>query len=166
MRQIFYVYQYINFVPLFKKNTETYIFFIILIIALIYVIILILLFMVYNIKNRKINLFFPLLILRICLPFISYFFFGQIFSFLISIFYCRKEESFESPYMQCLTGLWIYSIAPFAIIAMIFQTIIGFISNSLYYKPIFYRSGSDILQKSDSFPDIYQNNSNAIIYIR
>ena len=81
MRQIFYVYQYINFVPLFKKNTETYIFFIILIIALIYVIILILLFMVYNIKNRKLNLSFPLLILRISLPFISYFFLDKFFHF-------------------------------------------------------------------------------------
>ena len=93
------------------------------------------------------------LTLRFLLPFISYLFFGQLFSFFISLFYCRKEESYESPYLQCLTGLWIYSLAPASIIAMIFEIIIGFITNSLYYKPIF-NDGPDILKKTNSFPDI------------
>ena len=112
--------------------------------------------MIYKLKRRKsVYLWnFLIVILRLLLPFFSYFFFGQIFSFLTSVFYCRKEESYESPYLHCLEGLWIYSLTPAAIIAMVFQIIIGFLTNSLYYKPIFKNDDSDYLKKSDSFPDI------------
>ena len=112
--------------------------------------------MIYIFEIKKLKLFwkYSIIILRIVLPFFSYFFFGQIFSFLTSVFYCRKEESYESPYLHCLEGLWIYSMAPAAIIAMIFQIIIGLITNSLYYKPIFNNDSSDFLTKIDSFPDI------------
>ena len=112
--------------------------------------------MAYKLKSHKMKILWNLflIILRIFLPFISYFFFGQIFSFLTSVFYCRKEESYESPYLQCLEGLWIYSLFPAAIIALIFQLIIGFITNSLYYRPIFNNNISDIIKKTNSFPDI------------
>ena len=112
--------------------------------------------MAYKLKRHKIKLLWNsfLLVLRIFLPFISYFFFGQIFSFLTSVFYCRKEESYESPYLQCLEGLWIYSLSPVAIIAMIFQLIIGFITNSLYYRPLFNNNIPDNIKKTNPFPDI------------
>ena len=112
--------------------------------------------MAYKLKSHKMKILWNLflIILRIFLPFISYFFFGQIFSFLTSVFYCRKEESYESPYLQCLEGLWIYSLFPAAIIALIFQLIIGFITNSLYYRPMFNNNISDIIKKTNSFPDI------------
>ena len=112
--------------------------------------------MVYKLKRRKsVYLWnFLIVILRLLLPFFSYFFFGQIFSFLTSVFYCRKEESYESPYLHCLEGLWIYSLTPAAILAMVFQIIIAFLTNLLYYKPIFKKDNSDCLKKTDSFPDI------------
>ena len=91
--------------------------------------------------------------IKIFITFYFLFFFGQFFAFFISIFYCRKEESYDSPYLQCLTGLWIYSLAPASIIAMIFEIIIGFITNSLYYKPIF-KDGLDILKKTNSSVEI------------
>ena len=112
--------------------------------------------MAYKVKRRKTKYLwkFIIIILRLLLPIFSYSFFGQIFSFLTSVFYCRKEESYESPYLHCLEGLWIYSLTPAAIIAMIFQIMIGFITNSLYYIPIFDKRKMDYLKKSDSLPDI------------
>ena len=111
--------------------------------------------MIYFFEFKKTNLIWKIsiIILRIILPFFSYFFFGQVFSFLTSVFYCRKEVSYESPYLHCLEGLWIYSLTPASIIAMVFQVIIGFITNSLYYKPVFDNNSPDFLTKTDSFPD-------------
>ena len=105
-------------------------------------------------KNKKHSQEVFIFFLRILLPIFSYTFFGQIFSFLTSVYYCRKEESYESPYLHCLTGLWIYSLTPAAIIAMVLQIIIGLITNSLYYIPLFHKRNSDVLKKSDSLPDI------------
>ena len=112
--------------------------------------------MAYKVKRRKTKYLwkFIIIILRLLLPIFSYSFFGQIFSFLTSVFYCRKEESYESPYLHCLEGLWIYSLTPAAIIAMVFQIMIGFITNSLYYIPLFDKRKMDYLKKNDSFPDI------------
>ena len=139
-----------------NNNTELYIFFVVLIIILIYIIFVIIGIMIYKLKRRKsVYLWnFLIVILRVFLPFFSYFFFGQIFSFLTSVFYCRKEESYESPYLHCLEGLWIYSLTPAAIVAMVFQIIIAFLTNTLYYKSIFKKDDSDCLKKTDSFPDI------------
>ena len=111
--------------------------------------------MIYFFEFKKTNIIWKIsiIILRIILPFFSYFFFGQVFSFLTSVFYCRKEVSYESPYLHCLEGLWIYSLTPASIIAMVFQVIIGFITNSLYYKPVFDNNSPDFLTKTDSFPD-------------
>ena len=167
MNILFHLIQYFNFIPLFKKNTEAYIFFIILLIGLNYFTLLLLGIMLYKVNEigPKKKLLLPIKILRVLLPLISYFFFGQFFSFFISLFYCRKDESFESPYLQCLTGLWIYSLAPTAIIAMIFQIIIGFITNSLYYKPIFNKSGSDILKKTNTLPEIVFMFTKIIVFL-
>ena len=158
-------FQYTNFIPLFKKNTETYIFLTIILIVIIYITMALLLIMAYNLNHiisKKI--IWITTALRFLLPLISYFFFGQFFSFFISITYCKEEESYQSPYLPCLSGLWIYSLAPASIIAMIFEIIIGFITNSLYYKPIF-KNGSDILKKTNSFPDIIFMFTKIIIFL-
>ena len=167
MNILFHLIQYFNFIPLFKKNTEAYIFFIILLIGLNYFTLLLLGIMLYKVNEigPKKKLLLPIKILRVLLPLISYFFFGQFFSFFISLFYCKKDESFESPYLQCLTGLWIYSLSPTAIIAMIFQIIIGFITNSLYYKSIFNKSGSDILKKTNTLPEIVFMFTKIIVFL-
>ena len=82
------------------------------------------------------------------------FFFGQIFLVLTSIFYCREEESYESPYLHCLEGLWIYSLKPAVVLGMFLQIIIGFITNSLYYTQFFEKERSDLLKKIGTFPNV------------
>ena len=148
------VVQYFQFLPIFKGHILLYKAFIILIIIMIYSTFLILITMAFRIKYRKIKNFWIVNILRFTLPIISYFFFGQIFIVLTSVFYCRKEESYESPYLHCLEGLWIYSMKPAAIIALILQIIIGFVTNTLYYIQYFEKKNSDIFKKIDTFSDV------------
>ena len=111
--------------------------------------------LIYKIKRRKIKILkILILILRIVLPFFSYFFFGQIFLFLSSTIYCNGDIIiYESQNFQCITKLSIFYTI-FAIIAMVFQIILSYITNLLYYKSFFNINNSDSLKKSDSFPDI------------
>ena len=154
MSNLFNIIQYFHLLPLFKAHIILYKVFVIFVIILIYSTALILATMAFRLKYRKVKVFLPITYLKITLPIISYFLFGHIFMILTSIFYCRKEISYESPYMQCMQGLWIYTLKPAAIIAMILQVIIGFITNSLYYKQFFEKDGSDLLKKIDTYPDV------------
>ena len=96
----------------------------------------------------------PIYILRYSLPLFCFGFFGQIFLMFTTIFYCRKSESSTSPYLKCRPGHWFNNIKPIAGIAMFLHFFIAFITNSLYYKPIFMKSNCDLLKKSNSLPDI------------
>ena len=148
------IVQYFQFLPLFKSHILLYKAFIILILLLIYSTAIILTTMAFRIKYRKVKIFWPIDFLKLSLPIISYFFFGQIFLVLTSIFYCREEELYESPYLHCLEGLWIYSLKPAAVLGMFLQIIIGFITNSLYYTQFFEKDRFDLLKKIDTFPDV------------
>ena len=148
------IVQYFQFLPIFKNHILLYKAFIILIVVLIYSTFLLMGTMAFRIRYRKIKIFWPINILKISLPIISYFFFGQIFIVLTSIFYCRKEEIYESPYLHCLEGIWIYSMKPAAIIGIIIQVFIGFVTNSLYFTQYFEKNKSDILKRFDTFPDV------------
>ena len=148
------IVQYFQFLPIFKNHILLYKAFIILIVVLIYSTFLLMGTMAFRIRYRKIKILWPINLLKISLPIISYFFFGQIFIVLTSIFYCRKEEIYESPYLHCLEGIWIYSMKPAAIIGIIIQVFIGFVTNSLYFTQYFEKNKSDILKRFDTFPDV------------
>ena len=154
MSTFFKIIQYFYVLPFFKTHITIYKFFVIIIILLVYSTTLILGIMSFRLKYRTVKLFWPIRFLRISLPIVSYFFYGHIFMILTSVFYCRKEILYESPYMQCMEGLWIYTLKPASIIAIIFQIIIGFFTNSLYYKQFFEKDGSDLLKRIDTFPDV------------
>ena len=111
-------------------------------------------FMVYRIKKHKKKILWPITILKYCLPFLSFSFFGQIFVIFTTIFYCRKNESVTSLYLKCRPDHWSNKLKPIAGVAMFLHIFISFITNSLYYKLIFIPSKSDLLQKFNSFPDI------------
>ena len=110
--------------------------------------------MVYRIGNKKRKIMWPIYFLRYSLPILSFGFYGQIFLMFTTIFYCRKSESSTSPYLKCRPGHWFNNIKPIAGIAMFLNFLVAFLTNALYYKPIFLRKGSDLLKKSNSFPDI------------
>ena len=104
--------------------------------------------------TKKIKLFWPIIILRYLLPFFSITFFGQSFLTLVTIFDCGGGHSYVSEDIKCKSGAFYLSIMPFIIIAIIFLFLISFITNLLYFRPVFIKSKSDILKKENTFPDI------------
>ena len=108
----------------------------------------------YKIKKKKKTILWPIKILKYSLPLFSFGFHGQIFLMFTTIFYCRKKESSTSPYFKCRPEHWFSKIKVVGGIAMFLHFLIAFITNTLYYKPIFLNCKSDLLKKSNSLPDI------------
>ena len=107
------------------------------------------------IKKNKLKFMWPIIIiLRFCLPIISIGFFGQIFLFLTTLFDCQNGHSYISEELKCRTGDWFIYHSPFIAIAMCLHLILALLTNTLYYKSLFILSKSDILQKTNSIPDI------------
>ena len=111
-------------------------------------------FMAIRIKNKKLNVLWPITFLKFSLIFMSNTFFSQSFLSLLTIFDCVDGHSFISGKLQCRSGLWFYILGTLTIIAIIFQALIALITSALYFKPIFINIGLDLLKKSDSLPDI------------
>ena len=109
--------------------------------------------MAFRIKNNKLNILWPITILKFGLPFITFTFFGQSFLVLATIFDCRNGNSFVSTTLKCKTGLWFSIFGPMSGIALFLQSCIAIITSALYFKPIFYNCISDLLKKTNSFPD-------------
>ena len=110
--------------------------------------------MSYRIKNKNYTILWPISILKFCLPFFSVFFFGQIFLLLTTIFDCQNGKTYVSNELNCRTGLWFSIEAPLTLIAMIFFVLLSLITNTLYYKSTFVKYGSDVLKKTNCYPDI------------
>ena len=121
--------------------------------------------MIFRITMKKSNISWIIYFLRYYLPFFSFGFFGQIFLMHTTVFYCRKNEISTSPYLKCRPNHWFYKIKPVAGISLFLHFLMSFITNTLYYKPIFIKCNSDLLKKSNSFPDIIFLFSKMIIII-
>ena len=131
------------------------IYFIVIGILIIFFLILVVLLIVmaFRIKNNLLNILWPISILKFCLPFLSYTFFGQYFIILSSIYKCNGEYSYISTSLKCKSGIWFAVLGPIIGVILFLHCLIALITNNLYFKRIFIKSKSDILQKTDSFPD-------------
>ena len=150
---------------IFKNNFSLYIIIVLIIILLIFVSITLIIIMIFRITMKKSNISWIIYFLRYYLPFFSFGFFGQIFLMHTTVFYCRKIEISTSPYLKCRPNHWFYKIKPVAGISLFLHFLMSFITNTLYYKPIFIKCNSDLLKKSNSFPDIIFLFSKMIIII-
>ena len=112
------------------------------------------LIMAFRIKNNKLNILWPISILKYSLPFFSFIFFSQYFLLLATIFDCKDGFSYVSQTLKCRTGGWFSILGPTSGIALFLHSIISIITNFLYFKPIFIKNGSDLLKKIDPMPDI------------
>ena len=92
MNILFHLIQYFNFIPLFKKNTEAYLFYIILLIGLNYFTLLLFGIMLYKVNEigPKKKFLLQIKILRVLLPLISYFFLANFFHFLYHYSIAKK----------------------------------------------------------------------------
>ena len=107
-----------------------------------------------RIKNKKLNILWPISILKFSLTFMSYTIFSQSFITLLKIFNCKNGVLYIDSSIICPKGFMFYIIATLTIIGIILQIIIGLITSALYFKPIFIINGSDVLKKTNSLPDI------------
>ena len=152
--EIFSIFQIFHFTVVLKENIYLYTVIVFVIILLIFFTSILMIIMIYRIKHNKKLILWPINILKIILPLLSFGFFGQIYLIFTTIFYCRKTESITSPYLKCNSEHWFNRIKTIGAIVMILHFIIAFITNTLYYKFNFIHSDSDLLQKSNSFPDV------------
>ena len=147
------IFQYIHFTPLFKNKIHIYFSAITILIIITYMITILLFTMAFRIKNNKLNILWPIKILKFCLPFFSFTFFGQSFLLLSTIFDCKDGYSYVSTTLKCRTGVWFSTYGPMAGIALFLQSGNAIITNSLYFKHIFFINDSDLLKKTNSLPD-------------
>jgi hypothetical protein len=110
--------------------------------------------MSFRIKNDKLNILWPITVLKYCLPFFSFNFFGQSFLLKLTIFDCKNGSAFVNEEIKCRTGLWFSFLAPLTFLALLFHVSYAIITNLLYYKPKFINYGSDLIKKINTLPDI------------
>ena len=96
---------------------------------------------------------FPIKYLQYILPIISFGFYGQIFLLFTTAFYCRETESPTSPYLKCRDS-WFNNFKILVGLAAFLHFIIALVTNTLYYHPTFIKCKTDLLQKTNSFPDV------------
>jgi hypothetical protein len=110
--------------------------------------------MIYRFKNDKLNILWPLTILKFCLPCFSFSFFSQSFLLKLTIFDCKNGFTFVNEDLKCRTGLWFSFLAPLTFLALLFHVSYAIITNLLYYKPKFINCDSNLLKKTNILPDI------------
>ena len=125
-----------------------------LLLLLNYLMTILILLMAYRIKNKKLNILWPLIVLRIFVPFFSNIFFSQSFLLFMTVFSCEDKHSYISPNLQCRSGTWFKITGTLTGIGIFLQTTIAIITNVLYFKPIFINTRTDLLKKTNSSPDI------------
>ena len=140
--------------PFLKNNILIYFILVNILIGLIYILTILLIVMSIRIKNKKLNILWPLSILRFCLPFFSICFFGQCFLLLTTIFDCQNGFAYVSKKLVCRTGTWFMVDAPLAGVGMALHAILAVVTNTLYYKSTFVLQGSDVLKKTNCIPDV------------
>ena len=119
-----------------------------------YLVFILLIIMIFKIKNKKLNILWPISILKYYLPFFSYTFFGQSFFLLSTVYNCNDGYILGSDIVKCMNGFYYKILLTLTGIALFFQSLIAMLTNFLYFKPIFYKSDSDLLKKTNSSPDI------------
>ena len=140
--------------PILKNNVQIYFILVNVIIALIYSLSALLIVMSYKIKNKNYNILWPISVLKICLPFFSVGFFGQVFLLLTTVLDCQNGKTYVSKEILCRTGTWFSIEAPLTLLAMLLHALLALATNTLYYKSTFIKYGSDVLKKTNCYPDV------------
>ena len=147
-------FKYIHIIPLLKENYRNYFLFLFVLILIVYVEMGLILYMIYVIKTKKLDIIWPISILKYFLPIMCFGFFGHTFLFFLILFDCDKDKSYISSKLECRNGTLFRYFSFFDILAIIFHLLISLLTNILYYRSIFDRSRSNILKKINSTPDI------------
>ena len=137
-----------------KVNYSLYLIVVIIVSIIIFFTFGIIIFLLNRIIRRKTLYKWPVKYLQYTLPIISFGFYGQIFLLFTTAFYCKNTESPTSPYLKC-RDTWFNKYKPFAFLAVLIHFLISYLTNTLYYQPTFIKCKTDLLQKTNSFPDVF-----------
>ena len=111
--------------------------------------------MTYRLKSNNYRILWPIYILKYSLPILFISFFGQTFLLIISLFNCQNGKNYYNSKISCKDDVSFYSITPLAIIGLIIQTLLSFITVSMYYQQDYINKNiNGVLTKSNSFSDI------------
>ena len=121
--------------------------------------------MYFRFKKGKYDIIWPINILKFCLPLISTSFFGQEFLLLITVFICQNGKTYFDEKMACRTGSWYSFSCPTAIIAILIQIMLSYVSISMNYYPDFFPEAYNFMKKRSSFPDVIFMFSKILIII-
>ena len=146
--------RYIHILPLLREHHITYFLFLTILCLIIYMELGLIMYMIYIFKKKKINIIWPISILKFILPIMCIGFFGQTFLFFLVLFDCVNDRSYISSYLECRNGSLFKYFSSFVIIAIILHLLISILTNILYYRTIFDRSRCDILKRTNSTPEI------------
>ena len=141
--------------PFIKGHITVYYIILIIINALIYSLIILIIYMLIKLKKKDLTILWPISLLRLILPIISFGLFGQIFLFLIVLFDCQDGHSYASEEVKCKDGNWYILYSPFVGISILLHILLGIMTNLLYHRSVFVSSKNDILKKSNPINDIW-----------
>jgi hypothetical protein len=111
--------------------------------------------MTFRLKSNNYKILWPINILKYSLPIFFITFFGQTFLLIVSIFNCQNGIRYYNSNLSCKDDVVFYSLAPFAIIALIVQIILSFITVSMYYQQDYINKNiNGVLTKRNSFSEI------------
>ena len=113
------------------------------------------LIMTFRLKSNNYKILWPINILKYSLPIFFISFFGQTFLLIVSIFNCQNGIRYYNSNLSCKDDVVFYSLAPFAIIALVVQIILSFITVSMYYQQDYINKNiNGVLTKRNSFSEI------------
>ena len=111
--------------------------------------------MTYRLKSNNYRILWPIYILKYSLPIFFISFFGQTFLLIVSLFNCHDGKRYYNSKLSCKDDALFYSLAPFAIIGLIIQILLSFITVSMYYQQDYINKNiNGVLTKRNTFSDI------------
>jgi hypothetical protein len=107
--------------------------------------------MLFEFKNKKKKIIWPIFILKYCLPIFFNSFFGQTFLLIISLYECRDGKTYYDSERNCIEGTYFYILGISSILAIIIQIFFSYITVSLYYQNDFIiNNNNGVLKKRNS----------------
>ena len=149
------IIKYILIFPILERDEKFGLFVLSIVIVVVYILFIILIIIGFNEKYKIKYYGFINTIMRIILPRISFTFFGQIFEFLILIFFCDQNVNInKNNKLNYPSGSVYYLFLILSFLAALFFVIISYITISMFYKPVFMEDTLNIMKKINSFPDL------------
>ena len=148
------IFKYFHLTRFLKGHLNIYYILLIIFLVIIYLITILIIYQCLFTQKKELKVKWPISFLRFFLPLFSFGLLTQFILFLNILFDCQDGKTYLDPKITCRTGNRYLIFMPFTVIALGLLFFISLITNTLYYRPLFFVSKSDVLKKTNSIPDI------------